>query len=162
MGFWSGTNLMGHKIAGCLLVKLFALHIPAFQDIFPARKKAQQKKDDDDSINKEEMPPLSNHEHVSDWILIVSSLLEWHQWMKQSTIAKSQVQKSNFAVYQWLMRHVAAVSPRASGMGTNTIKTHLVLHLCEDILDHGVPDNVNSAYTESAHIPLAKATSRNT
>jgi hypothetical protein len=47
-------------------------------------------------------------------------------------------------------------------MMNNTIKTHLVLHLCEDILDHGVPVNVNSAYTESAHIPLAKLMSQNT
>ena len=161
-GFSSGANLMGHEIAGCLLVKLFALHTTAFQDIFPARKKAARKKDDNDSSSSDdELPPLSDDKHVSDWILVVSSLLQWHQWMKQSTIAKSKVRKSHFAV-QWLMRHVAAVSPRASGMGTNTIKTHLVLHLCEDILDHGVPDNVNSAYAESAHIPLAKLTSRNT
>ena len=47
-------------------------------------------------------------------------------------------------------------------MGNNTIKTHLLLHLCEDILDHGVPETVNSSYAESAHIPLAKSTSRNT
>ena len=47
-------------------------------------------------------------------------------------------------------------------MCNNTIKRHLVLHLCEDILDHGVPDTVNSAYAESAHIPLSKVTSRNT
>jgi hypothetical protein len=151
---------MGHEIAGCLLVKLFALHTTAFQDIFPARKKAAQKKDDDDS-SVDELPPLSNDKHVSDWIQVVSSLLQWHQWMKQSTITKSRVRKSQFAV-QWLMRHVAAVSPRSSGMGNNTIKTHLVLHLCEDMLDHGVPDNVNSAYAESAHIPLAKVTARNT
>jgi hypothetical protein len=63
---------------------------------------------------------------------------------------------------QWLMRLVAEVAPRPGKMGNNTIKRHLVLHLCEDILDHGVPDNVNSAYAESAHIPLAKITSRNT
>ena len=37
-----------------------------------------------------------------------------------------------------------------------------MLHLSEDILDHGVPENVNSAYTESAHIPLTKVTARNT
>jgi hypothetical protein len=47
-------------------------------------------------------------------------------------------------------------------MTNNTIKRHLVLHICEDILDHGVPDNVNSAYAESAHITLAKVTSQNT
>jgi hypothetical protein len=90
----------------------------------------------------------------------VSSLLQWHQWMKQPTIAKSQVRKSHFAV-QWLMRQFAQVSPRATGIGNNTIKIHLVLHLCENILDHGVPENVNSACAESAHI-LAKSTTRNT
>ena len=45
-------------------------------------------------------------------------------------------------------------------MGNNTIKNHLVLHLTEDILDHSVPDNVNSTYAESAHIPLSKLTAR--
>ena len=62
---------------------------------------------------------------------------------------------------QWLVQFVAEVAPRTSGMGNNTIKTHLVLHLCKDILDHGVPENVNSSYTESAHIPLAKISARN-
>ena len=81
--------------------------------------------------------------------------------MKQSTIPKAQVTKSHCAV-QWLMRQIAGVSPRASGMGNNTIKTHLVLHLSKDILDHGVPENVNSAYAESAHIPLSKIMARNT
>jgi hypothetical protein len=47
-------------------------------------------------------------------------------------------------------------------MRNNTIKMYLALHIMEDILDHGVPDVVNSSYAESAHIPLAKNTSRNT
>jgi transcriptional regulator of aromatic amino acid metabolism len=47
-------------------------------------------------------------------------------------------------------------------MGNNTIKTHLVLHLGEDILDYGVPDNVNSSYAESARILLALVTAKNT
>jgi hypothetical protein len=99
MGFLSGANLMGHEIAGCLLMKLFALHTTAFQDIFPARKKAARKKDDDDSSSSnDELPPHSDDKHVSDWILVVSSLLQWHQWMKQSTIAKSQVRKLHVAM----------------------------------------------------------------
>ncbi|KAI2499383.1 hypothetical protein MHU86_15095 [Fragilaria crotonensis] len=99
--------------------------------------------------------------HVSDWILAVSSLLQWHQWMKQPEMPRHQVVKSKYAV-QWLMRNVANICPRQTGMGNNTIKNHLVLHICEDILDHGVPENVNSAYAESAHIPLSKMTARNT
>jgi hypothetical protein len=153
-GFSSGSNLMGHEMAGCLLVKLFALHTTYFHSIFSVGNK-----------RKAAAPPeeqrLRNEAHVSDWILVISSLLTWHQWMKQPTIAKKQVKASHVAV-QWLMRLVATVAPRTTGMTNNTIKKHLVLHLCEDILDHGVPDNVNSAFAESAHIPLAKMTSRNT
>ena len=102
-----------------------------------------------------------NEAHIFGWILVVSSLLTWHQWMKQPTIAKKQIKGSHVAE-QWLMRLMATVAPRTTGMTNNTIKKHLVLHLCEDILNHGVPDNVNSAYPESARIPLAKITSRNT
>jgi hypothetical protein len=150
-GFSSGANLMGHEFTGCLLVKLFALHTTRFRRIFPERKEAENPR----------LKVLRNSNHVSDWILVVSSLLQWHQWMKQSVIPKLQVARSHLAV-QWLMRRVAAVSPRQKKMGTNTIKTHLVLHLREDMLDHGVPQNVNSAYAESAHIPLAKDTARKT
>jgi hypothetical protein len=88
-------------------------------------------------------------------------LLTWHQWMEQPTISKKQVKGSHAAV-QHLMRMVATVAPRPGGMMNNPIKRRLVLHLYEDILDHGVPDNVNSLYAESAHIPLAKITSQNT
>jgi hypothetical protein len=69
---------------------------------FPTRKNAaaQKKHDDNDSSNKE-LPPPSNDEHVLDWILVVLYLLQWHQRMKLSTIAKSQEPKTKFAV-QWL------------------------------------------------------------
>ncbi len=101
---------------------------------------------------------LRDEAHISDWILVVSSLVTWQQWMKKPTIAKKQIKGSHDAVpLQWLMlRLMATVGPRTTGMTNNTIKKHLVLHLCEDILDLSVPDNVNSAYSESAHIPLAK------
>ena len=43
-GFSSGTNLMGHEITGCLLVKLFALHITAFNNIFPTKEPPPKQK----------------------------------------------------------------------------------------------------------------------
>ncbi|KAI2496210.1 hypothetical protein MHU86_18305 [Fragilaria crotonensis] len=190
-GFSSGTNLMGHEITGCLLVKLFALHTTSFKNIFPTKKKppkkvmakhtkvnhmkpkakkagpeGKAKKKKAKSKATKSIPTHPDHNlrfecHVSDWILAVSSLLQWHQWMKQPEMPRHQVVKSKYAV-QWLMRNVANICPRQTGMGNNTIKNHLVLHICEDILDHGVPENVNSAYAESAHIPLSKMTARNT
>jgi hypothetical protein len=64
--------------------------------------------------------------------------------MKRPTTAKEQVTKSHLDT-QWLIRQVAKVSPCTEVIGSNTIKTQLALHLCKDILVHGVPDNVNSA-----------------
>ena len=153
-GFSSGTNLMGHEMAGCLLVKLFAMHTSYFREIFGIGKKKSK------AVAPKEQK-FRNTNHLDDWILAVSSLLMWHQWMKQPIISKKQVKRSHAGV-QWLMRCVAYVAPRTGGMTNNTIKRHLVLHIREDILDHGVPDVVNSAYAESAHITLAKVTSRNT
>ena len=121
-----------------------------------AKKKAKTKA-------KKSIPTHPNHNlcfeqcHVLDWILAVSSpLLQWHQWMKQPEMPRHQVVKSQCAV-QRLMRNVANICPRQTGMGNNAIKNDLVLHICKDILDHGVP-----AYAESAHIPLSKMTARNT
>ncbi len=145
---------MGHEMARCLLVKLFAMHTTYFRIIFDVGKKLKV-------ITLKDKQRLRNKNHIIDWISVVLLFLTWHQWMKQPTISKKQ-NKGSHAAVQHLMRLVATVAPRPGGMMNNTIKRHLVLHLCEDTLDHGVPHNVNSSYAESAHIPLAKITSRST
>ena len=48
------------------------------------------------------------------------------------------------------------------GMLNNTIKTHLVLHIHDDVLNFGVPKVMNSSYSESGHITICKDTTRNT
>ena len=105
-------------MAGCLLVKLFAIHTTYFRSIFGIGKK--QKAEDEQR--------LRNEKHVADWILVVSSLLTWYQWMKQLTISKRQVKGSHAAV-QWLMCFIATVAPCIGEMTNNAIKRHLVLHL---------------------------------
>ncbi len=108
---------MEHEVAGCLLVKLFALHTTYFRIIFSVGSKQ--------NVVAPEEQRLRNEAHIFDWILVVSSLLTWHQWMKQPTIAKKQIKGSHVAM-QWLMRLMATVAPRTTGMTNNTIKKHLV------------------------------------
>jgi hypothetical protein len=112
-GFSSGSNLMRHEVAGCLLVKLFALHTTYFRISFSVGS--------EQNVLAPEEQRLQNEAHISDWILVVSSLLTWHPWMKQPTIAKKQIKGSHVAV-QWLMRLMATVTPRTTGMTHNTIK----------------------------------------
>ena len=128
-GFSSGKSLMGHEIAGCLLVKLFAMHTTYFSDMFGIGRKKRK-------ASEEGEQKFRNEKHLTDWKLVVQSLLMWHQWMKQPSISKTQVKRSHAGV-KWLMRQVATVSPRTGGMTNNTIKRHLVLHIREDILDLG-------------------------
>jgi hypothetical protein len=59
---------MGHKIAGRLLVKLFALHTTSFCVIFKVGKKRK-------GATPEEQRH-SNDLHIQDWILVVLLLLQ--------------------------------------------------------------------------------------
>jgi hypothetical protein len=140
---------MAEEMPGCLLVMLFTFHTSRYREIFASCSKYRN-----------EMG-LGNTAHITDWITLVTSLLQWHAWLKQDTIPKVLVNKSKMAM-KWLMRQFKFIAPRPTGMKNNTIKFHLVLHLADDILDHGVPQNFNSSFAKTAHISLAKDTARNT
>ena len=69
-GFSSASNLMGREMAGCLLVKLVAMHTTYFRGIFAVGTK--QKKAEGEQR-------LCNEKHIGDWILVVTLLLTWYQ-----------------------------------------------------------------------------------
>ena len=81
--------------------------------------------------------------------------------MKQPQIDQRCMKRSVYAT-SYLLRLLKTVAPRHDGMKNNTVKTHLVLHIAEDIENFGVPEIFNSVYAESAHIPIAKKTVKNT
>ena len=103
---------------------------------------------------------LSNPGFVKDWRTLVSSLPEWHAWLKQPEMRRTSVVKSVYATSH-LMRLRYVVPRLTGGMKSNTIKAHLVLHIREDILNFGEPEVMNSSYAESGHITICKDTTRN-
>ena len=64
---------------------------------------------------------------------MVSSLLQWHKWLKKPFISRKSARKSGKA-NSWLMQTTKTVALCHTGMKNNTIKMHLVHHTCEDIL----------------------------
>ena len=83
-------------------------------------------------------------------------------WLKQPEMRRTSVVKSGYATSH-LIRLLWYVAPRLTGdMKSNTIKTHLVLHIHEEILNFGVPEVMNSSYAESGHITICKDTTRTT
>ena len=150
-GFSTAAYLPGHEYAGCLIVMLISFHTTRFSEIFKRRGPCHTKE-----------KKFGNNDFILDWKSLVTCLLEWHSWLKKTEIRRSSAKKSVMAV-SWLMGHMQFVAPCLSGgMLNNTIKMHLVLHIAEDILNFGVPENVNSAYAESAHIPISKETTKDT
>jgi hypothetical protein len=162
-GFSTTPNLKGHEYRGCLLVILISLYTSRYQEIFstPVQTKKVRLKKGKPKRCHSKKGRLGDINRIKDWKLLVSSLLQWHEWLKKPFISRESARKSGKAT-SWLMRTMKTVAPRHTGMKNNTIKMHLVHHIGEDILDFGVPQNVNSAFAESAHIHLAKITSKNT
>jgi hypothetical protein len=151
-GFSSTVNNPGHDYSGCLFVMLISFYTSRFREIFK-KSRASLKVSDKDKA-------LSHPGFVKDWRTLVSSLLEWHAWLKQPEIRRTSVCKSVFATFH-LMCLLWYVAPRLTGgMKCNTIKTHLVLHIHEDILNFGVPEVLNSSYAESGHITICKDTTK--
>jgi hypothetical protein len=111
-GFCSSSGFMAEEMPGCLLVMLFTFHTSRYREIFSTRAKYRN-----------EMG-LGNTAHITDWITLITSLLQWHAWLKQDSIQKSLVNKSRTAM-RWLMRQFKFIAPRPTGMKNNTIKFHL-------------------------------------
>ena len=142
-GFSNNTNLKGHEVPGIILILLFAINMDAHNTIFGSKTFCRK--------------GGMGHPNVqTEWIILLECLLQWNEWLHQEMISITEVNKSQRAV-QWLMRQMKYVSPRNSGMQWKLIKFHFMVHLKQDILDHGVPQNINSGPTETNH----KKTSKN-
>ena len=152
--FSSASNIPGHEYAGILLIMLLAFETSRYGEIFDRARAL--------TVHGGHADKHPGHDNfISDWKLLLTSLLEWWAWMKQPSIDRRCVKRSVFAT-SFLLRRLKDVAPRHVGMKNNTIKTHLVLHMAEDMENFGVPEIFNSAYAESAHIPIAKKTVKNT
>lgn len=152
--FSTVSNIPGHEYTGILLIMLIAFETTRYGEVFDdARATAPQ--------GRQKIKHPRHECFILDWKLLLTSLLEWWAWMKQPEMTRRHVRRSKYATSA-LVRLLKHVAPRLNGMKNNTIKTHLPLHMAEDIENFGVPEVFNSAYAESAHITIAKKTVRNT
>ena len=93
--------------------------------------------------------------------MLLESLLCWEQWLKKDRMKRREVSNSCRA-HRHLMRLVEFVAPRSRGMKHCRIKFHLGLHIAGDVLDFGVPANVDSTPLECSHKTNMKVTAANT
>ena len=87
---------------------------------------------------------------LDDWTLLVETLLGWVQWLKGEQMQRVHVESSAWK-HRYLMYLYKKVIRRTKGMGMKFPKFHLIAHLTDDILNHGIPRILCTSPNESGH-----------
>jgi len=93
---------------------------------------------------------------ISDWILLVECMLEWEMWLKSDRMEKEHVERSK-QKHRYIMYLIKKVGKRTKGMGLKITKFHAIMHMAMDILNFGVPMEVDTGSNESGHKPTKTA-----
>ena len=100
---------------------------------------------------------------LDDWVLLIETLLQWEEWMKSDTMLKKHVRAAQDK-HRYIMWLIKKIANRKEGMGFKVTKFHAILHIADDILNFGVPMEVDTGSNESGHKPVknaAKLTQKN-
>ena len=82
-------------------------------------------------------------QHLKDWIQVIGLLLGWLQWLKSPKLMKVHIEAAR-SKHRNLMHLVKKTFRRAKGMGMKMPKFHMILHICDDILNFGIPSALDT------------------
>lgn len=91
--------------------------------------------------------------HIDNWIMLLGTLLEWEEWLKQPQLRAKLVVDRLKKKHQYIMQLVKFISRRTTGMGLKITKFHAILHMVEDIVAFGIPRGFDTGPRESHHKP---------
>jgi hypothetical protein len=109
-----------------------------------------------DETNKSNNGQFTGKGLLQDWIMLIETLLQWETWLKSDRMEKSDVEKAEYK-HRYIMFLIKKIGKRAKGMGLKTTKFHAIMHMAEDILNFGVPNNFDTGANESGHKPTKTA-----
>ena len=100
---------------------------------------------------------------IDDWSLLVETLLQWEEYLKQPQMQKKHVRLLQDK-HRFIMYLITRVARRRKGMGLKIVKFHGIVHMADDIRMYGVPMGLDTGANESHHKitkVAAKLTNRN-
>ena len=106
----------------------------------------------------ESRPKWRDEGVITDWIMLLETLLEWEAWLNSPKMMKADVLKAK-TKHRYIMYLMRKVAVRTSGMGLKLMKFHGILHMADAILNFGVPLEYDTGCNESHHI-LTKSQSQ--
>ena len=93
---------------------------------------------------------------IDDWIMLVETLLMWHEWLMSDELQRKHVLRLK-EKHKYLMYLIRKVGCRTEGMGMKIMKFHGISHMADDILNFGVPRCTDTGSDEKGHKPYKKA-----
>ena len=140
--FTKGLNkgkLQGHEMSGLMLVAAASFRTQQGRSCFPTYAKGEQKE-------------VFTPDGIKKWVEFIERMLQWEAWLKSTKLSVEDVYLSEVKV-QDLMQMEKDIGRREKGMGCKTLNYHATMHMAEDILDFGVPNNLNTSSNEMHHKP---------
>lgn len=101
-------------------------------------------------------PAFRAHGYLENWIMLLETLLEWEAWLKSRKMQRRHVERAK-KKHRYIMYLIKTISPRNTGMGLKVVKFHAIMHMADDILNFGVPRELDTGSNESHHKPSKQA-----
>ena len=93
-------------------------------------------------------PTSFSKELVQDWIVLVETLLQWEIWLKSDKMELKHIKRAENK-HRYIMYLMQKIGQRTTGMGLKVSKFHAISHIAQDILNFGVPMEVDTGSNES-------------
>lgn len=140
-------KLMAHEMSGVILVMLAAISTKKGQQILLNTSTGKAKAN------------FATEGHVQDWSMLMETTLQFEAWMKQPEIRVYDIRrlKTKVREYMAMQKHIGR---RKEGMQFKTFNFHASLHVAQDMLDFGVPANMDTMSNEMHHKPTKTAALR--
>jgi hypothetical protein len=96
---------------------------------------------------------------LDDWVLLLELMLEWESYLNEPKMYTKHVKRLE-KKHRYIMYIVRKVARRQKGMGLKLMKFHAILHICQDIIEFGVPLEFDTSANEMHHKTAKKAARR--
>ena len=137
-------KLMGHEMTGLIIVLAAVLRSTKGRETLLTESRGKQKEH------------FGVAHLVKDWALLLETMLQMEAWLKQDELRVYDVRRFGTKIKE-VMALEKRIGDRQEGMGFRTFNFHAAVHISDDMLNFGVPANVNTLSNEMHHKPSKTA-----
>jgi hypothetical protein len=93
---------------------------------------------------------FGNEATLRDWSQLVETMLQWERWLRSTSMEKKHVHEARVK-HRYIMYLMKKVTKCISGILLKLTKFHSVVHMADDIVNFGIPMEVDTGSNKSGH-----------